>query len=669
MFIGREHEIRFLKKWVFTTHPENGFSCSLRGPNGIGKTYLKNHMLEQFRQELEETNNQNVFVIDVFLHNASYYEFFLSIFKDAASYLTDDVLSNAPKTNRLSMDMLCKYLQVIHSINIKEIDSLCQERIHELLRNFFSATSALGYYFILIIDEFDCATTLYPQDTDDGALFRTLFELSAAKAGQFNRLLSVMLISRRRAGTIAHHMGGSNFDDAYPAGDTILRGFNEKEMEEYYQSYRELPCGELSERTREEIDFFIGKHPGMLMNLRRHIQTYCDNQEQIRMMDIYDNYGTDIRNAFSRMMSLLQSEYTDRANKIPAMSAFKQVFNIVPAYDTNLGSQAQLLYDYGLVSIQKSQTNNSEDIRPEVEKCLTVVRESWYAPLSKLFLLYVKENYPVSEKNEIHRLIDATEEKFRIFLQRNFLRIYGDTWQDQIDLSDFNKDDYWENLQRDAQEYGAIGRGVEVTVLDVLAFHNLGIIVKKHWEQLSRYLPSFDNKNKLYNSCYSLSKYRNCCMHGTLRILGVEQQNELKKICGLLLTDFDRYLEGKADEGEPAVPNQGDTSGNITEASQVIRSPISPRPQTNNNILSPIELQERSEQYNNTEHDFLCEMKKEPRGNLIGTLVDIKLPASIAPKDAARIVDQDPVGKVFRVRIVQWDNGPMAQKFNVVPII
>ena len=203
MFIGRQHQIKYLREMIFTTNPEKGFSCSLRGPNGIGKTFLKNHILEQFQKELDATANRNVFVIDVFMHSASYYEFFLSIFREAAECLTEDILDNAPQTNRLSLDKLRQYLSIIRNIN--EINAQSKDRINELLRNFFKATSALGFYFILIIDEFDNAMELYPRETDDGQLFRTLFELSE-KVGKFKRLLSVVLISRRRVGTIAHHM-------------------------------------------------------------------------------------------------------------------------------------------------------------------------------------------------------------------------------------------------------------------------------------------------------------------------------------------------------------------------------------------------------------------------------------------------------------------------------
>lgn len=669
MFIGRQHQMKYLKEMIFTTNPEKGFSCSLRGPNGIGKTYLKNHILEQFQEELDVTENRNVFVIDVFMHSASYYEFFLSIFKEAAACLSEEVLNNAPVTNRAPMAKLRQYLSIIRSID--EINAQSIARIRELLRNFFSATSALGFYFILIIDEFDNAIELYPRETDNGELFRTLFELSA-KVGKFKRL-SVMLISRRRAGTIAHHMeSGSNFDDAYPADETVLRGFDEREMAEYYQSFSELPCGELSEKIKKEISFYVGGHPGLLMSIRTHIRLYCDQQEEIRIIDIYRKNGSGIRTAFSRMIGLLKSEYTDRANQVPAMSAFKQMFNLVPTYDANLRNQAQLLYDFGFVTdVDPGTVETIEDISPESEKCLDVIREAWYAPLSKQFLIYVKENLPIAEKNETHRLIDATEMKFRDFLQKHLQRIYGDTWQDQIDTTEFSKGDFWENLQKDAQEYGALSRGVEVSVLDVLAFYNLGKIVKRHWERLKPYFPSFRTKNELYDACYTLTKYRNCCMHGTLKILGVEQHNELKKICGLLMADFDRYMDGKVDEESLAEPLQTDTSSihnGSTEEGQVNGQVAPSAGHVIQSILSPLDFQARSEKYNGTEHDFKCETKK-PRGNLIGTLIDINMPASIAPKDASKITDADPIGKVYRVRIEQWDNGPMAQKFNVVPIV
>lgn len=670
LFFGREHEIAYLKDKIFTMHPA-GHSLSLRGPNGVGKTYLKDHLLSQFRAELKAADNHSIFIVDMRLQSKSYYGFFYDIFDAAAKQLTDTIIEQAPMYDEDVAEELITYRDAIKSVRDREFGAEEKKLIDTMTDEFFKRTGELGLSFILFIDEFDNAREVFPRDTDDGLVFQKLFDFSA-KTAAFEGL-SVVLISRRRAGTIAHHMeSGSNFDDAYPAADTTLRGFDDAEIEQYYQSFESLPCGLLNDDIKREIEFFVGRHPGMLMALRDHIRIYCKDQQRIRVADIYHKYGSGIRNTFSRMMNLISSEYVDRANEISAMSSFKQVFNIVPTYDANLQYQSLLLYDFGFVTEEDHrETKISEDIRPEPEKCLDVVREAWYTPLSKCFLIYIRENLPISEKNEVHRLIDATEVKFRSFLQKHLQRIHGNAWQAQIDTSEFNKDDFWENLQNDAREYGALSRGVEVNVLDVLAFYNLGKIVKQHWNQLEKYFPSFRNKKELTDSCWRLTKYRNCCMHGTLRILGVEQHNDLKRICGLLMADFDRYLDGKADEESLAEPLQMDTSGihnGSTEGGQVNRQVASSAGHVIQSILSPLEFQARSEKYNGTEHDFKCETKK-PRGNLIGTLIDINMPASIAPKDASKIMDADPVGKVYRVRIEQWDNGPMAQKFNVVPIV
>src|SRR5699024_7841253 len=101
-------------------------------------------------------------------------------------------------------------------------------------------------------------------------------------------------------------------------------------------------------------------------------------------------------------------------------------------------------------------------------------------------------------------------------------------------------------------------------------------------------------KNELYDACYTLTKYRNCCMHGTLKILGVEQHNELKKICGLLMANFDRYLDGKVDEESLAEPLQTDTSSihnGGTEEGQVNRQVAPSAGHVIQSILSPLDFQ------------------------------------------------------------------------------
>lgn len=52
---------------------------------------------------------------------------------------------------------------------------------------------------------------------------------------------------------------------------------------------------------------------------------------------------------------------------------------LVPTYDANLQYQSQLLYDFGFVTREDPVVVRTlEEIRPETEKCLDVVREAWY---------------------------------------------------------------------------------------------------------------------------------------------------------------------------------------------------------------------------------------------------------------------------------------------------
>ena len=56
---------------------------------------------------------------------------------------------------------------------------------------------------------------------------------------------------------------GSNIQDAYPA--VALAGFTNSELHEYFDTYRDLPCGELPEDKKQEIVYICGRSPGLLM--------------------------------------------------------------------------------------------------------------------------------------------------------------------------------------------------------------------------------------------------------------------------------------------------------------------------------------------------------------------------------------------------------------------
>ena len=49
--------------------------------------------------------------------------------------------------------------------------------------------------------------------------------------------------------------GGSNFQDAFPA--LALKGFSNEELEEYFNFYRDMPCGLLEEKERQQIPLSV----------------------------------------------------------------------------------------------------------------------------------------------------------------------------------------------------------------------------------------------------------------------------------------------------------------------------------------------------------------------------------------------------------------------------
>ena len=555
LFIGRKEQIRWLEARVFTTHPESKYSCSLRGPNGIGKTYLKDYLVRRFEEKLAKEKVRHAFVIDLLMKNTGYYEFFLEIFQSAADKLTGDVLASPPIPNKYHMEDLQFLIGLIRKLRLP-LDQEGRDIIRKAIPSFFELTSKLGYYFILIIDEFDNASTAFPEETDDGLIFNTLFKYSA-KTGA-NPLTSVLLISRRRAGTIAHHMAfGSSFDDAYPADHTILTGFSGEEMETYYASFQDQPCGLLPESSKPVLEFFCGRHPGMLTQFRDHYLVFGDPSTPPDILSYYRKNGSGIRSAYAQMLRLLNLEQVDRVNHIPAISAYKQAFDILTAYDANLFSQIELLNDFGFL-VDTTEEPSDEKHAGFEGKLLEPVRQDsgspveaipfHYEPIAPFFLFYIRKNAPVLEKEEIGHLIDETEITLRLFLEIHLSRFFGDAWEQKVrNLNLPLAEDFWEDLRNKAIRYGAFDRGVKISFLDALSIYNLSTVVRTYWEQLQSDLPSY-SLSKFRSQAARLNEFRNSCHHNTLKILGDSEKSQLREICGTMMKDLRAFLSSQKEE-------------------------------------------------------------------------------------------------------------------------
>lgn len=315
LFIGRQSELNRLRQDVFFVNPNSyGFCYSLIGLNGIGKTTLIRKLTEEFKSNIPEKTF--CFSTDI-TDGISFWMFWTKLILKFSKAITEDVLIQAAIT--AGYDNTKEIMEVYEFFKEnKTYTDTFEFRSQAIiyLSELFSYYSEIGIRIIITIDEFDRAQEVFK----DGQFFQFLFNLTPK--GSLTALnLSIITVSRRRVSTIAHHMQeGSNFEDAFPP--LALKGFNDTELVKYFDTYKQLPCGELSEDVQKQILYLCGRSPGLLMGLRHELEVIDEPNTDIGWL--YAEHGQFIKNAYSRMITLMESTFADRAYQKPLLEVFIQ---------------------------------------------------------------------------------------------------------------------------------------------------------------------------------------------------------------------------------------------------------------------------------------------------------------------------------------------------------
>ncbi|MBQ7324385.1 MAG: ATP-binding protein [Clostridia bacterium] len=551
LFFGRKRQMNFLREKVFRERKpgyeiDRGYCCALRGPNGIGKTTMVNRLVREFKETIQNAPRKSTFIVEYKLKSGmTYYGFLETFFRQLMKLLTDDVLNDAPQYDDYVVECLLEYREMLDQIRkAPEITRVEESMLDDIANYFFEHTTELGIYFIIIFDEFERAMEAFPDDDNhDGRFFQTLWDYTP-KAGA-DLLLSIIIISRRDGATIAHNLGsGSAWNDGFPLTELVLRGFDNGEMEEYYRSYGELPCGLLSNEVKGHIEFICGRHPGMLMRVREYIGAHYKAGDKINVREIWKYDGAGILTTYSRLLELLQSAVVDRNSGHTALHAFRQIYE-GPAYDRNLTTQAQRLYDYGFV-VANSDLADGAATRPAAGEADNYCGQmEWcYEPICENFRLYVRDNAPAYTSSEIGSIIENAEYWLRKFTETHMKAAYGDTWQDQINFTGFHENS-WTQLQHNAWEFGATLRGVTVSKIEVLSIDALSSLLRSAtlWPVVQPLLPSFTSRRDFSDRCHQLNVCRNCWAHGTLKILSESYLTKVRDVCDALTKDIESYFQ------------------------------------------------------------------------------------------------------------------------------
>lgn len=623
-FIGREDELYRLRHDVFFVSPNSTGSCySLVGLNGIGKTTLIRKISEEFNAA--RPANAFLFSTDI-TAGITFWTFWARLVLKFSKSITRDVLTRAAAA--AGYDNTDEIMEIYdffrENMAFTETPELRSQAII-YLSDLFPRYSEMRIRIILTIDEFDRAQSVFP----DGQFFQFLFGLTPK--GTLTALdLSIMTISRRRVCTIAHDMQeGSNFEDGFPP--LVLKGFNVGELDEYFRTYEQLPCGPLPEEARKEILYLCGRSPGLLMRLRHEFEVMREPRADIGW--IYAEHGQFIKTAYDRMITLMKGTYADRAQKKTLLEVFIQKF-IGPAYDDNFDVELPLLYDYGFV-MKGTAENNIFSLSGMPLQDEGRAESVIYEPIAPYFVEYVKHTVLSEELSVYAGLLTRAETLIRKIIQKEMCEAYPENWEEQINRYAGKKDYYLESLQVKALQ-NDFSSG-SISKLNVISFKEYYYIISDHWSIFSKYFTKYSGKSALFSAMSLLSEGRNDSAHLNLVVYNGESRRRLRETCSFFIS----CLEDPS-EIQP-IPAAGSDGAPVPTDAQIA------------------ELTGRSAAVT-----FCCQAIKLPKRNLRGIIKGCGFPAGVAQRNLAafRFEGGHPqIGDEFPAMVERWDSN--AGMFNL----
>lgn len=612
IFIGREAELdRFRKDVFFVEEGSYGYCSSLIGLNGIGKTALIRRLSEEFECNQPE---KTFYYATTMEDGITYWSFWINLIYQMSFDIDQEYLSEKiPSPTMPERNAIKKILALYDFVNTNAMDTSSasyKQQFTILFNDLFKNYTTLGIRIIITIDEFDRAQQIFK----DGQFFQKLFSLSPK--GSATRLnLSIITISRRRVSTIAHHMqDGSSFEAAYPT--IALKGFTNQELNEYFETYRSLPCGYPTDEEKQQILYLCGRSPDILMPFRHELETL---ENALDVSNIYSEHGLFIKNSYNRMITLLESTYADRAHQKPLLEVFIQYF-IGPVYDDSFDMEVPMLYDYGFVLKSDREDNGFSTSKASTSEEETNARNRiLYEPIAPYFIEYIKHFIIPNALTNLSGLLIKAEKLIREVIEKEMRTAFSDSWEKEINQYADQKDYYLETLQIKALQNDFSGSSI--SKLNVISFKEYYYIIKDHWNLFEKYFTAYADKQALYQAMSLLSESRNTSAHLNLVVYNGENRRKLREACELFINCLDNDVSIE----EPSVlPTEEEINNLITEATKVT---------------------------------FCCQAIKMPKKNLRGIIKEFGFAAGIAQSklEDFGFTEEPKVGDEYIAIVERWD--------------
>ena len=467
-------------------------NLSITGIKRIGKTSLAKESMRL----LKEKDAKRFFIVEVDLAACDDYLMFLqSIVNKAQRIIRRD--------EELSQDSdLEELLEACR--NDRNDKSSLKYSLEELLFEI----NQLGKSVILLIDEFDAATELFTSISD--------FEYLRNLSSNSDMDISLLLISRRQIYMIEkRNVNNSTFHGVittYP-----INGFNDDDMEEFFDKLKHLYGISLPEELKERIQYYAGRSPYIWSMYGSSIVDEYDDEKGVDIDCLFKKKEIDIQAHYKAVYENLSSD-TIR-NEKPSSTSIKKILEILygPNFDVSQ-TDIKILKELGYLSIDN---------------------EGRYYSISHYFTDYLRgkmyklegsffDNIIRTEKS-VKKIIDIEMPNlcsvYRISdssingLQGKLLLTMGVLDSGRLSVHDTS-------LRNNKAIFHQ-----ESTYLDVISLKDSFKILAKCWDShFAKYFKDtkFDYWDKKFQLC---AKARNPVAHGHEEYLSDEERKDVELIC------------------------------------------------------------------------------------------------------------------------------------------
>lgn len=641
LYIKRDWYEKKLWNTIFGVPANIDGDCrSLHGVNNAGKTTL----IEKLAKRFNQTEHPCVYYYyTTVAGKESRWDFWQDLFVKMQKDFTCECMEKAPNPLQNERELVLSAFKWFSERDLSEIEqSAISKRLYECV---FSNLRLMGFKIILVIDEFDMCDVMCKKG--DGQFFIELFGLSK-KAGK-GQHHSVILVSRRHVKTIEHDMAkGSHLADAYE--DILLQGFNNSEMQRYFDSYADLECGVLNDDSKRDVIYYCGRNPGLLVTMREAIGDYFDQYGIIDVHKAAKKKMGQLTSSYDRMITLMQEEPIviskhglsyDQGIRSDLYGSTIWCFDVfvenfigpITFEESTHKSYMDHLRDCGFALTYDKDDKQAEDSF-HFASLLSMAglcnndSEEVYEPLCLYLVEHIRNRHLESERYRLAWLLDTAECRLRSAIRNQLGQRFGDKWEESLvtEMQYYSfitdKGRYLTMLQRQIAANNGEARGITGSILDVLSFSDYYQIARKFGLiGFYCYLDDASRQSSFLTNC------RNLHAHHNFRVLDASNAKHLGTLC----EDLIKGIEEQEFRMEITPNNPNDYYGKIVTMTETV-------------LLLP-------------------------RRNMAGVILGTKYRVTLPPRELTDINAEDLVGQDLQVKIVKWDPNQANPHFEATLII